>query len=378
MTTAEREQQHPLRAKAKPTVDLLRPRTLKVVDLFAGCGGLSLGAEMAATALRRRLDVRLAVDFEAAATQVYRSNFAAARRVLTKPVEEVLSVWTAPELTDGETRHARRVGRVDVLLGGPPCQGHSNLNNHTRRNDPKNALYLYMVRAARVFAPSAVIIENVPAILHDTFNGSNVVEIARVELKALGYEVHDQVIPLVDLGVAQRRKRHVLLATKKPTDSPATVLEGLIAEPTPVRDLRWAIKDLETASGVGWDTPPKASPANSERMQYLVDSGNHDLPNELRPVCHQGLHSYVSMYGRLKWDEPAQTITSGFGSIGQGRYMHPGQKRALTAHEAARIQGFPDYFRFGEVQKRSDLATMIGNAVPPQLSERIILALHGW
>ena len=81
------------------------------------------------------------------------------------------------------------------------------------------------------------------------------------------------------------------------------------------------------------------------------------------------------MYGRLRWDLPAQTITSGFGSIGQGRYMHPTQARALTPHEAARIQGFPDYFEFATVSKRADLATMIGNAVPPALSRCITLQL---
>ena len=77
------------------------------------------------------------------------------------------------------------------------------------------------------------------------------------------------------------------------------------------------------------------------------------------------------MYGRLNWQLPAQTITSGFGSIGQGRYMHPSLARALTPHEAARIQGFPDYFDFSAVVKRAGLATMIGNAVPPALSRAI-------
>jgi DNA (cytosine-5)-methyltransferase 1 len=107
-------------------------------------------------------------------------------------------------------------------------------------------------------------------------------------------------------------------------------------------------------------------------MKYLLDRGEYDLPNELRPPCHQGDHSYKSMYGRLKWDEPAQTITSGFGSIGQGRYMHPERARALTAHEAARIQGFPDYFDFSSCPTRSALATMIGNAVPPALAASLI------
>ena len=82
--------------------------------------------------------------------------------------------------------------------------------------------------------------------------------------------------------------------------------------------------------------------------------------------------SYKSMYGRLRWEEPAQTITSGFGSIGQGRYMHPDRTRALTAHEAARVQGFPDYFDFSACPTRSALATMIGNAVPPQLGAAVL------
>ena len=77
------------------------------------------------------------------------------------------------------------------------------------------------------------------------------------------------------------------------------------------------------------------------------------------------------MYGRLSWDSPSQTITSGYGSIGQGRFMHPEQARALTPHEAARLQGFPDYFRFDNVERRSDLATIIGNAVPPALGQAL-------
>lgn len=78
------------------------------------------------------------------------------------------------------------------------------------------------------------------------------------------------------------------------------------------------------------------------------------------------------MYGRLSCDKPAQTITSGFGSIGQGRYMHPDLTRALTPHEAARIQGFPDYFEFAPLPTRASLATKIANAVPPELARRII------
>ena len=109
-------------------------------------------------------------------------------------------------------------------------------------------------------------------------------------------------------------------------------------------------------------------------MQFLLDRNRYDLPNELRPRCQQDAHKYASMYGRLRWNLPAQTLTSGYGSIGQGRYMHPDQPRALTAHEAARIQGFPDYFDFSACSTRSALATMIGNAVPPQLGRAIVRA----
>ena len=111
------------------------------------------------------------------------------------------------------------------------------------------------------------------------------------------------------------------------------------------------------------------------RMQWLLANDEHDLPNHLRPRCHQDGHTYKSMYGRLRWEEPAQTITSGFSSIGQGRYMHPERLRALTAHEAARIQGFPDYFDFSAAVTRRALTTMIGNAVPPELGRHIFEAL---
>jgi len=110
-------------------------------------------------------------------------------------------------------------------------------------------------------------------------------------------------------------------------------------------------------------------------MRWLLDNNAFDLPNRLRPPCHQGDHSYVSMYGRLKWDEPAQTITSGYGSLGQGRFMHPTLPRTLTPHEAARLQGFPDYFTFGSALTRTEAAVIIGNAVPPALASIVVSRL---
>ena len=111
-------------------------------------------------------------------------------------------------------------------------------------------------------------------------------------------------------------------------------------------------------------------------MAWLFEHGEHNLPNPERPTCHRTEHSYRSMYGRLWWDEPAQTITSGFGSMGQGRYVHPLRQRTLTPHEAARLQFLPDFMAFDLVKTtRSALATMIGNAAPPMLTIAIVHAL---
>lgn len=364
-------EQNELRAVTRPDFET-GEHALTVVDLFAGCGGLTLGAAVAARALGLALDVRLAVDMEAAATAVYGANFPKAR-VETASVDDFFDGPLGEGFTDLEAATAEAVGTLSLLMGGPPCQGHSNLNNHTRRDDPKNALYARMARAAEVLRPAAVMIENVPSVRHDI---GDVVGTTRAYLNRAGYTVADATLPLHPLGVAQLRKRHVMLAVAEGGADPGAVLNALAArQPEPARDLRWAIGDLVDAQPVGYDVPPRASAENARRMQFLLDRGEYDLPNSERPKCHQGEHSYKSMYGRLRWDRPAQTVTSGFGSIGQGRYMHPERARALTPHEAARVQGFPDYFTFDGVLRRADLATMIGNAVPPVLAREIVAEL---
>lgn len=362
---------HELRADSRPEFEV-GDDVLTVVDLFAGCGGLTLGAAQAARAAGLALDVRLAVDLEQAATDVYAENFKKAR-VETASIDDFFDGALGSEPTELEADTRETVGQLGLLVGGPPCQGHSNLNNHTRRDDPKNALYARMARAAEILKPDFVMVENVPSVRHDI---SDVVGTTRAHLERAGYSVAEATVPLHALGVAQLRKRHVLLASRSASARPADILRGLTQlEPDGAHTLRWAIEDLMAAAPVGLDAPPRASAENERRMQYLLANDEYDLPNRERPRCHQGSHSYKSMYGRLRWDRPAQTITSGYGSIGQGRYMHPELARALTSHEAARIQGFPDYFDFSSVRKRADLATMIGNAVPPVLSRAIVAEL---
>lgn len=345
--------------------------TARVVDLFAGCGGMSLGATEGLRAAGRVPEVVLAMELSSAIRSIYDANFRSKVAVDRTDVFDRFNGQVAARLTTVERSTQKTAGQIQLLVGGPPCQGHSDLNNHTRRRDPKNALYLRMVRATEVLEPDVVIIENVPGVRHAD---EGVVELARDRLERLGYSVEELIVSVASLGVPQLRSRHVLVATehKVPGSIDAQLHTRHVAN---VRTLRWAIEDLaEARSETLFDTAAKLSPKNLTRAKFLQRSGKYDLPNHLRPPCHRDKpdHRYKSMYGRMRWDEPAQTITTGFGSPGQGRYLHPAALRTLTPHEAARLQFFPDFFNFGAVSKRGVLAEAIGNAVPPKLAFAIV------
>lgn len=328
---------------------------------------MSVGLEEAARRAGRPLEIPLAVDHDEDVIAVYKSNLSYAR-IRVADVSALFNGAIGAPRTMKEKKLKKQVGMVDVLLGGPPCQGHSDLNNYTRRNDPKNALYLRMARATEVLRPKVVVIENVAQVQLDE---SDVVRIAREAMREADYQVAGRVLDLRRVGVPQRRRRFLLLASKIAEIEPAIVLDGLAAglSDHPDRTVRWAIHDLiGRGSDTTYDTPSRTSEENARRIAYMFKNRRYDLPNSKRPDCHRdGGHSYVSMYGRLRWDAPAQTITTGFGSMGQGRYVHPSRRRTITAHEAARLQTFPDWFDFGEQTSRGVLAKMIGNAVPPLL-----------
>ncbi|MCP4492192.1 MAG: DNA cytosine methyltransferase [Gammaproteobacteria bacterium] len=245
----------------------------------------------------------------------------------------------------------------------PPCQGHSDLNNVTRRNDPRNSLYMACIRAVELMEPDFIIIENVPTVIHST---EGVVQNTSEKLREMGYFVRNLNINFLDLGLPPIRKRHVLTASKD---------KGLICSfvvPPSRRQkatLREFISKLSVNGNELMSLPGKLSDTNLQRVDYLFDKELYDLPNELRPSCHKNkLHSYKSVYGRLNYDFPAQTITSGYGSMGQGRYIHPSERRTINSYEASRIQGFPASFDFSKAAKLTELRQMIANAVPPQLT----------
>jgi len=340
-----------------------------IADLFAGCGGLSLGAAEACRALGLQADHVLAVELDGNAAAVFAKNFPHSD-LRQRPIEELVDGEVGERLTARERKLRSDVSDIDLLIAGPPCQGHSDLNNHSRRDDPKNALYLRAVRFAEVTRPQHLIIENVPGVAHDRLG---VVRSSVEILGRLGYAVETAVLNAVDFGVPQRRRRHILVASRVI----ASPTKGLTALHAPARPVTWAIDDLEVgALGEAFDSPARHAPINVDRIRYLFDNDLYELPDAQRPDCHRlKPHSYLAVYGRMHPDRPAPTITAGFGSTGQGRFVHPFKPRTLTPHEAARIQGFPDFFDFSACRGRRALQQMIGNAVPPRLAYALTMTL---
>lgn len=343
-----------------------------IADLFSGCGGLSVGAAEAARAVGKRAVHVLALDNNEAALQVYSDNFHEAD-VHHGDIFELLDGQLGEAPTRCERKLGARLEGLTLAMGGPPCQGHSDLNNHTRRDDPKNQLYLRMIRFVEVVRPEHVLVENVPGVAHDR---AGVVEVARRTLGQLGYQVSTAVINASAVGAAQARRRHLLLATRnvRPLAEVRGISDAFAAPPRAVLEVIGDI-DVEPSRGA-FGTPATHSQVNRARIAYLFKHDLHDLPDEQRPDCHRlRPHSYKAVYGRMYPDRPAPTITAGFGSTGQGRFVHPRLPRTLTPHEAARLQGFPDWFRFDVVQGRRALQAMIGNAVPSKLAYAAVASL---
>lgn len=357
-----------LRAGEWPSVH--RPLgKLVVADLFCGFGGLTLGAWEAARAMQLELQSVFAADNDEDAMSVYRHNFAP-RASFVAPIEELIDGDVGAVLSTAERAILKGMPTVDVLLAGPPCQGHSDLNNFTRRNDPRNELITKVIRFAEIASPTHIVIENVQGVRHDA---GGVFQRSIAQLEAMGYGVNGFLLEGAEIGLAQRRRRCFLVASRNSPSSDERVYALATAQ---TKTFDWACADLEGIDGHPvFDTPAKVFPENQRRMKFLIDNDLYDLPDEQRPDCHRlKKHAYQSVYGRLWPDRSTPTITTGFGSPGQGRYTHPRLARTITPHEAARLQHVPDFFEFG-LSKRKRLQKLIGNSVPSKLAYAVVLDL---
>lgn len=360
--------------------ELVRPEGLKgriaVAELFCGSGGMAMGFGEACRELGLNFESEACLDHDSEAVVVYAANHGSRVRS-AKSASEIVDYQLVgdgpsaeflyePELIDPAWEGL--VGKVDVLLAGPPCQGHSNLNNKTRRVDKRNQLYLTVPATAIALGVDVVVIENVEAVVHDR---SRVVESARALLEKAGYLVTVGVISATSVGWPQTRRRYFMIARKSAAPISITSVMNSFSPPS-VRDVMWAIEDLAVAPlDDRLHISTELSDENRSRINYLFDHDLYELPNSERPDCHKEGTTYGSVYGRMYPNRPAPTLTTGFLTPGRGRYIHPTQRRTITPQEAARIQGYPDSYDFFPDPKnpttKAKLTKWIGDAVPMPL-----------
>jgi DNA (cytosine-5)-methyltransferase 1 len=361
-------------------------RKVRVLDLFSSVGGLSLGSRVVAELLGFECLHEGAVDTDVDALRVHQANFGT-RLTIAESVRDLVDFRTTVDTPtrSPKLRFANMIGageglgNIDLLVGGPPCQGHSTLNNKTRSDDPKNQLMLTMPAIAVALGINSVVIENVPNVVNDS---KRVVQTTTDLFVSHGYHVQSGVISATDLGWPQTRRRFFMIARRD--QMPIDLGDVVDALKFKQQSISWIIRDLlKREKGLGgiFNTVPQLNEDNLRRISWLFDNDEYDLPNHERPKCHQNGHTYPATYGRMRWDKPAPTITGGFQTPGRGRFIHPKRRRVLTPHEAARVQGFPDSFDFtsplGDRLSRSHLSKWIGDAVPSVLGSAAIMSALG-
>jgi DNA (cytosine-5)-methyltransferase 1 len=334
-----------------------------LIDLFSGCGALSLGFVRSSSISNVRYVPRLAIDLSEPAIGSYKRNFPTAT-VIAGSVDAF--PWAQFESEN-----------PCVIVGGPPCQGFSQHTKRSGYEDPRNSLVGAFAAAVLEVRPMAFILENVPGVQDPEYG---VWEAAVQLLKQDGYRVSAMTLNASAYGVPQSRVRTFMCGVQRPALPVApprpTHGVGLL----PLKTVRHAILDLPPLeSGQASIDPLHASPSydriSIERFYHIPPDGGSrtDLPEHLRLECHKADVGYKDVYGRMHWDRPAPTITRGCLRPSKGRFTHPEQHRGITLREAARLQDFPDDFAFSGTNQ--DIASQIGNAVPVGLAQAVARAV---
>lgn len=332
-------------------------KTHTAIDLFCGCGGVTEGLKQAG------FSVIAAVDNDPICCKTYRLNHPE-----VSLFEKDIKKTSARSL-----KLALGKRKLDLLVVCAPCQPFSRLNKSSEV-DERVYLILQSIRFAKALKPQFVLFENVPGIA----NNKEVIEELKAGFTALGYSISTpQQVDAADYEVPQRRIRCVIIASKKKSvslPSPITPAGHRIT-------VRAAIKSLPIAEFENKKDPLHISRKHNaitlKRLQCIShDGGSRDeLPPELVLPCHRKLNEegelthYCDVYGRMRWDSVAPTLTTGCTDVTKGRYAHPEHDRAITLREAALLQTFPDNYQF--FGNSSQIARQIGNAVPVNLARNL-------
>lgn len=339
----------------------------KVIDLFAGVGGLSLGFENSG------FDVVLANEYD--------ESIAAAYQINHKGTKMIVGDITALDL---EATFGKYIGIVDVIIGGPPCQGFSQKGQRKTIHDERNFLFKYYVKVVNLVKPAYFVMENVPNLL-TAENGYFRKEIEEL-FNSMGYQLKTGVLNAADYGVPQNRRRAVIIgklgseapALPKPVDDTITIWDAISdlaflasGEGNENQDYRFAPqseyqKKLRCGSSILHNhVATKHSALALERLAMIPpNAGKEVLPEE-----HLTKSIYSGTWTRMRKDEVSVTITTRFDTPSSGKFTHPFLNRAITVREAARIQSFPDTFVF--TGNKGSQMKQVGNAVPPKLATAI-------
>ena len=321
------------------------------VDLFSGCGGLTLGLRNAG------FRVVAAVEMDSGAIKTYQAN------------HTEVAMWQGDirnlepdELLEKLAPQERRIG---LLAGCPPCQGFSRirtLNGSRPIADPRNDLLLDFQRFVIGLKPRCVMMENVPGVARD----GKFREFCDV-LKGMGYIGDHRTLDVAKYGVPQRRSRLIYLAGYN--------VRIPFGEETPhrrtVRDALFGLARAGDSGDHAHDMPERRSARIMKLIRAIPKDGGSraDLPPSLHLDCHKRCTGFSDVYGRMAWDNVAPTITSGCYNPSKGRFLHPDEDRAITIREAALLQDFPRTYKFPRDIGKESLAEMIGNALPPLFVE---------
>jgi DNA (cytosine-5)-methyltransferase 1 len=339
---------------------------ISAVDLFCGIGGLSYGFKEAG------ITVKAGFDFDNKCKYAYETNCNATfiHTDISKVKKEDIEIFYDKK-------------DIRVLVGCAPCQPFSTYTlNGDKHKDERWRLLYEFARLIKEIEPEIVSMENVPNLLN--FKKEPVFENFVEELRKMKYSVWYEIVYSPDYGIPQKRKRLVLLASKKG--------EIKLLEPTHKANEYVTVKDAighlekidsgETSSKDFIHKASKLSDKNLARIRQSRQGGSwkRDWDENLKLECHKSESgkSYGSVYGRMKWDEPSPTMTTFCTGIGNGRFGHPEQNRAISLREAGILQSFPIDYKFADKEenlKFTQVSKQIGNAVPPKLGEIIGLSI---
>ncbi len=334
------------------------------IDLFAGVGGLSTG--LTQTGFR----IAAAVEIDPVAAATFKHNH---------PDVEIIQD-DIRNITPSDIDAATLGRKIDLVVGCAPCQGFCSLTHKHKREDPRNALVLDMVRLIEACEPDVVVMENVPGLMT---RGSELLEEFVGRLRGAGYYVNQRIIQMADYGVPQNRRRFVLLAGRgfvipfpKPTHAKSPEAGSGLEKWVTVRKViygRRAPVTLERAQRNGgpaafnWHVVRNLQPQTKCRLRAAKPGATWlALDEGLRPDCHRGGYvGFTNVYGRMEWDRISPTITAGCTTPAKGRFGHPDRRRTtISVREAALLQTIPETYVF-PTDGMEAVCDMIGNAVPP-------------